>query len=114
MGSCDSAVNQESKPTFSTKKSVNSVKKLVAKKTQYSEFTSTVFDKYDKDKSGYIEKSDLREVINDMAETLNIGHDISQDDVKKILETIETKEDGKISKEEFTKLSREKLLDALR
>ena len=113
MGSCDSAVNQESKPTLSTKKSVNSVKKLVAKKTQYSEFTSSVFDKYDKNKSGYIEKDELRELINDMAEQLNLGHDISQDDVKKILETIDTQESGKISKEEFTKLSREKLLYSL-
>ena len=117
MGACDSAVKQVNSTTRavnSTQKAINSVKKLINNKTQFNQMTSSSFDKYDKDKSGYIEESELKEVINEMAIQLNLNTDISQDDVKKVLDTIDINKDGKISKEEFENLSKEKLLEALR
>ena len=72
-----------------------------------------IFDKYDKDKSGYIEQSELKEVINELASKLNKETNISEDIVKKALDQIDTDEDGKISKTEFCNTSRLKLLQNL-
>ena len=48
-----------------------------------------------------------------MAAKLNQETEISEEDVTNVLQTIDTNRDGKISKEEFANLSREKLLEAL-
>ena len=116
MGACDSAakkVNTYSRALRSSKRAINSVKKLINNKVKYTEVTSSAFDKYDKDKSGYIEQSELKAVIKDMAAKLNQETEISEEDVINVLQTIDTNRDGKISKEEFANLSREKLLEAL-
>ena len=116
MGACDSTVNQinsTSRAVSSSQKAINSVKKLLNSKTEFNKVTTSSFDKYDKDKSGYIEEAELKEVINEMAIQLHIKSDISQDDVKKVLNSIDINKDGKISKEEFETLSKEKLLAAL-
>ena len=116
MGACDSAVKQINSTTRavrSTQKAINSVKKLLNNKTEFNKMATSSFDRYDKDKSGYIEEAELREVINEMAIQLHVSTDISQDDVKRVLSSIDTNKDGKISKEEFEALSKEKLLAAL-
>ena len=48
-----------------------------------------------------------------MAAKLNQETEISEEDVINVLQTIDTNRDGKISKEEFASLSKEKLLEAL-
>ena len=47
-----------------------------------------------------------------MAANFSKDANISEEHVKKVLEQIDTDNDGKISKEEFTKTSRLKLLEA--
>ena len=48
-----------------------------------------------------------------MATKLNQETEISEEDVTNVLQTIDTNRDGKISKEEFASLSKEKLLKKL-
>ena len=116
MGACDSTVkkvNSTSRVIRSSQKAIKSVKKLLNNKVKFNQVTSSSFDKYDKDKSGYIEQAELKDVINEMASQLNRDTDISEEDVKNVLQAIDTNKDGKISKQEFSNLSKEKLLAAL-
>ena len=114
MGVCDSAATKAVATTSaitSATNAVTSLKNLIStNNTKFTDITSSAFDKYDKDKSGYIEQAELKEVINDMAKQLNQTTNIDEDVVKKALETLDTDKDGRISKEEFTKLTQEKLL----
>ena len=113
MGVCDSAskVLSTTNAIASTTNAVVSLKDLINNNTQkFTEITSSSFDKYDKDKSGYIEYSELKEVINDMAKQFNLATNVDEDLVKKAFESLDTNKDGKLSKEEFTQLTKEKLL----
>ena len=114
MGVCESATTKAVATTSaitSATNAITSLKNLIStNNTKFTDITSSAFDKYDKDKSGYIEQAELKEVINDMAKQLNQTTNIDEDVVKKALETLDTDKDGRISKEEFTKLTQEKLL----
>ena len=115
MGVCDSATTKVDSTTSaisSATNAISSIKNLLNDTIHYTQFASNTFDKYDKKKSGYIEQAELKVVINDMASHLNKSTNIDEEKVKKALETIDTDKDGKISKEEFIKISREKLLAA--
>ena len=116
MGACDSAlkkVNSTTRTIRSSQRAINSVKKLINNKTQFNKVSTSSFDKYDKNKNGYLEQAELREAINDMAKQLNLNTDISEEDVKNVLQAIDTNKDGRISKKEFSNLTKEKLLAAL-
>ncbi len=115
MGVCDSATTKVDSTTSAISSATNaitSIKNLLNDTTHYTQFASNTFDKFDKTKSGYIEQAELKEVINDMANHLNKSTNIDEETVKKALETMDTDKDGKMSKEEFIKISREKLLAA--
>ena len=55
----------------------------------------------------------MKKVIDELASKLKQDTNISEDVIKNALEYIDTDRDGKISKEEFTKTSRLKLLEAI-
>ena len=110
MGICESAKNT-AKETFDSAKS--KIKGILDDENKYLNFTGDIFDKYDKDKSGFIEQAELKEVINELASKLNQETNISEDVVKKALDEIDTDTDGKISKTEFCNTSRIKLLQKL-
>ena len=111
MGVCESAGNKASSALDSAK---NAVKGILNDETQFANYSESAFDKYDTDKSGYIEQSELKNVIDELASKLKQDTNISEDVVKKALEYIDADKDGKISKEEFTKTSRVKLLEAIK
>ena len=116
MGACDSALkkaNSASRTIRSSRRAINSVKKFINNKTKFNQVTTSSFDKYDKNKNGYLEQAELKEAINDMARQLNLNTDISEEDVKHVLQVIDTNKDGKISKQEFSSLTKEKLLEAI-
>ena len=110
MGICDSAGNKVKETIDSAKKNV---KNLLDDEEKYTNLTGDIFDKYDKDKSGYIEQTELKEVINDLASKLNQETNIPEDVVKKALDQMDIDEDGKISRTEFCNTSRVKLLQIL-
>ena len=70
----------------------------------------TAFDKVDVDKNGYLEKEELRELVQDLVNKLKKDTNVPEDKVKSAMELIDTDGDGKITKEEFRKTSRTKLL----
>ena len=111
MGICDSAKETIKNATESAKSSVSEILNNESKFANYSE---SAFEKYDTDKSGYIEQAELKKVIDELAANFSKDTNISEEDVKKVLEQIDTDNDGKISKEEFTKTSRLKLLEAFK
>lgn len=67
------------------------------------------FNKYDTDKSGYIEKSELMEVLKQMNKDLK-RPEPTEKEVNAKLKELDINSDGKISKEEYEKLVKEMIL----
>ena len=100
MGNCGSVVE----------KGKQSLKDIVSDEQKYGEYSDTAFDKVDTNKSGYIEKDELNALINELISKLKQDTRVPEDKVETALKTLDTDGDGKISREEFKKTSRTKLL----
>ena len=100
MGVCKSLVN----------KGKTSLKELLDDEEKFNNYMDTAFDKVDVDKNGYLEKEELRELVQDLVNKLKKDTNVPEDKVKSAMELIDTDGDGKITKEEFRKTSRAKLL----
>ena len=100
MGICQSAVN----------KGKTSLKGLVEDEEKFNQYMDTAFDKVDVDKNGYLEKNELRQLVQDIVNKLKKDTNVPEDKVQSALELIDTNKDGKVTKEEFKKTSRAKLL----
>ena len=100
MGVCQSAVN----------KGKTSLKGLLDDEEKFNNYMDTAFDKLDVDKNGYLEKNELRQLVQDIVNKLKKDTNVPEDKVQSALELIDTDKDGKVTKEEFRKTSRAKLL----
>ena len=100
MGVCKSLVN----------KGKTSLKELLDDEEKFNNYMDTAFDKVDVDKNGYLEKEELRELVQDIVNKLKKDTNVPEDKVKSAMELIDTDGDGKITKVEFRKTSRAKLL----
>ena len=94
-------------------KGKKSLKSLLNNEQKYNKYSDKAFDKVDKDKNGYIEKEELTLLIQELINKIKKDIKIPEDKVKKVLEIIDTDKDGKLSKEEFRKTSRTKLLSII-
>ena len=92
------------------KKGKMSFKSLLNDEKQYNDYSDKVFEQVDTNKNGYLEKDELKKLIEQMVNKFKKDVAIPEDKVKSALELIDTDKDGKISKEEFRKTSRTKLL----
>jgi Ca2+-binding EF-hand superfamily protein len=97
---CQSAVN----------KGKTSLKGLCEDEAKFNEYMDTAFDKVDVDKNGYLEKEEVRQLVQDLVNKLKKDTNVPEEKVKSALELIDTDKDGKVTKEEFRKTSRAKLL----
>ena len=107
MGVCDSAGDQVQNVVSQGK---NTLKGLLYDKEKYADFSETAFNKYDLNNNGYIDQNELQNLIDDLSKEFKEKYDVSEDTIKAILEKLDTDNDGRISKEEFTKGSRLNLL----
>ncbi|CAD8045236.1 unnamed protein product [Paramecium primaurelia] len=70
---------------------------------QVTEFCNRVFEKYDKNKSGFIEIDELTTLLNNLAKEIN-SQLPTQKEIDYILTYLDTNNDKKISRSEFQKL----------
>lgn len=60
------------------------------------------FDKYDTDKSGYLERSEIKALLE--ADFKEFGIEVSEADIDVLLASTDKDGDGKISKEEYVSM----------
>ena len=56
-----------------------------------------MFAFYDKDKSGYLEMSEMLIVLNDIMESIGSNHKVNKRDVVKVMELMDCNKDYRIS-----------------
>lgn len=71
--------------------------------TNFKTKASECFTKYDKDNSGFIEISELRNLMKDTSKELAIDPP-AEDEIKELLKDFDQNNDKKISSDEFLKL----------
>lgn len=62
-----------------------------------------VFECYDSDKNNTLEPDELRKLISDGYKKLRTGRTVNDDDVRRFMESCQTNESGRISKEDLIK-----------
>ncbi len=82
--------------------------------SKFSNYADSAFDKYDTNRTGYIEYTEFRKVLDDLAGVFCKGENIAEEEVKKNFELIDTDKDGKISKGEFANSTILKLLEVFK
>lgn len=60
-----------------------------------------IYKQYDTDKSGFLEGNEIVSVVNDVFGCLGQKKAVNNEDVKRIMQAIDTNNDGKISKDEL-------------
>ena len=68
-----------------------------------------IFDAHDTDKSGFIDRAELKKLLAELGQILEIPPP-SDNDVENELKRLDDNKDGKISKQEFRKLVKELVL----
>ncbi|CAD8065258.1 unnamed protein product [Paramecium sonneborni] len=72
---------------------------------QVIEFSNRVFDKYDKNKSGFIEKDELTLLLNNLAKEIN-SQLPTKKEIDYIVRYLDKNNDQKISRNEFQELGK--------
>jgi calmodulin len=91
-------------------KAKDAIRDIASDEIKFNGYMDKLFDKVDKDENGFIEKEELESLIRNIALKLKKDFEVPEEKIISILETIDTDGDGKISRDEFRKTSRLKLL----
>ena len=71
---------------------------------QIQEAVNSIFDKYDKDKSGSLDKAELKKIIEDIFASMKDSRKITDDDAQKVLTAMDKDKDGTVSKAELVQI----------
>lgn len=85
------------------------VKKKVLDESVFGPIVDDLFNSSDTDKSGFIDKTELKKLLSELGQLLEIPPP-TEADVEGELKRLDTNNDGKISKQEFRKLVKELVL----
>jgi Ca2+-binding EF-hand superfamily protein len=66
----------------------------------------SLFKKYDKDNSGYVESAEINSMCNDLAKELGSKQHYSPNQINSILSTLDRNQDGRVTKDELYVLMR--------
>lgn len=66
----------------------------------------SLFKKYDKDNSGYVESAEVNNICNDLAKELGSKQQYSPNQINSILSTLDRNQDGRVTKDELYVLMR--------
>ena len=93
------------------KKAKEGLKNILDDEPKFNGYMDSCFEKVDTDNSGYIEEKELETLIKKVTELLKFKKiEVTEEQINNALKLMDTDKDGKISKEEFRKTSRTKLL----
>lgn len=67
-----------------------------------------LFNKYDANKNGYLEDTELVHIIRDVFSHLGVNEkrELTEEDVQKVMKALDTNRDGKVNKEELGQMIR--------
>lgn len=85
------------------------VKKKVLDESVFGPMVDDLFNSADTDKSGFIDRAELKKLLAELGQILEIPPP-SDNDVENELKRLDDNKDGKISKQEFRKLVKELVL----
>lgn len=74
----------------------------------------TIFMKYDVDKSGSLDLAEVKTVINDAFRNSGCPRNITEDDIKKFVSSVDSDSDGSISKDELFLVFKKLILETSR
>lgn len=66
----------------------------------------SLFKKYDKDNSGYVEHAEVNNMCNDLAKELGSKQQYSPNQINSVLSTLDRNQDGRVTKDELYVLMR--------
>lgn len=87
------------------------VQEILQDKTKLQKVCKAVFDSVDLDQSGFIDYKELEKTMAQLSESLGLPP-VSEKDVQDAYKVLDVNEDGKISLEEFSVLTKQ-LLEAM-
>lgn len=77
----------------------------MSRQERISQAVEFAFSKYDTDNSGTLDESELKEILKAVFTKMNIQREVNDQDVKKMVQALDTNSDGMISREEFRVLA---------
>lgn len=101
MGICTSAVD----------KGKTALKELVSDDKKYNEMVDQAWSKFDQNGDGNLEGKELQGMINELIKKIKKDSEgVDEEKINSALSSLDENKDGKLSKEEFKKASKAKIL----
>lgn len=68
---------------------------------QLKSAVDAVFDQYDKDKNGTLDKAEVSALINDALKHMKSNRSATNDEIEQLFNAVDSSKDGKVSKPEL-------------
>lgn len=90
--------------------SYQDIKAKINDEKEFSKIVDLAFDAADKDKSGFVERNELKDVMTKAFQEFGAPSPPTEVDIDEELKKLDTNKDGKISKDEFKILVKDILI----